>query len=101
MRPAMSFIPVGISAYKKPDGTTGSSYGPVEIIDSKFGLIEVFDAQSVKFDHLVQSIMTAGLHELLAERQMCFELRLLRAHLALDPVIAVYINSFGGMEGAW
>lgn len=80
----MSQIPLGISAYKQPDGSTGSSYAlsvsksvavalvknfvageavscavvrllagevasyvPTEIIDSEFGLIEVFDVESI------------------------------------------------------
>ena len=59
---------------------------------------------STRIDFLAltnQQIFALGLHSMLREYVICWDAGLVRASIALEPVIAHRLDSLGGMAGEW
>ncbi|WP_139220175.1 hypothetical protein [Collimonas sp. OK412] len=46
-------------------------------------------------------IFALGFHSMIREYVICWNMGLVRASIALEPVIAARLHSLGGMAGAW
>lgn len=48
-----------------------------------------------------QQIFALGLRSMIREYVICWDMGLVRASIALEPVIANRLHSLGGMAGEW